>query len=326
MIKPILFTGAVILAVFISSTILPAQEGRGKGRIVGVVLDEDNNPIEGVEVHLQSTNFNFSMTTKSNAKGEWGFIGFGRDLFSFTFKKEGYLPGSAQVALVSVGKNPDQTIILKKGSPIPEIPKGAIAVSETVKADVKKADDLFNEKKYAEALPYYEAIIQQVPEAYKILGYKLANCLRELEMYPRAIEEYEKVIESLKKDDLDIKEKKIAAEAYVNIGDIYLKQEKFEEAAKNYIKSMEIVPPTDAAVAYNVAEICFSAEKIDDAVKYYKLAIELRPDFAGYHKKLGYAYLNLGEIDTAKTYFQKFLEMAPNDPEAPSIKEILSSL
>jgi len=321
--KPILFPAAVILAVFISSSILPAQEGRGKGRIVGVVLDEDNNPIEGVEVHLQSTNFDFSMTTKSNAKGEWGFLGFGRDLFTFTFRKEGYLPGSASVALSSVGKNPDQTIILKKGTPIPQ---GAIVVSEAVKADVKKADDLFNEKKYAEALSYYEAIVRQVPEAYKILGYKLANCLRELKMYPRAIEEYEKVIESLKKDDLDIKEKKIAAEAYVNIGDIYLEQKNYEEAAKNYIKSMEIVPPTDAAVAYNVAEICFSAEKIDDAVKYYKLAIELRPGFAGYYKKLGYAYLNLGEIDTAKTYFQKFLEMAPNDPEAPSIKDILSSL
>jgi tetratricopeptide (TPR) repeat protein len=321
--KQILFSVAVVLAAFIVSSILPAQEGRGKGRVIGVVLDEDNNPVEGVEIHMQATNFNFSMKTKSNAKGKWGFYGFGRDVFMFTFKKEGYLTVSARLVLSGVDKNPDQSIILKKG---PEIPKGAIVVSEAVKADLKKADALFKEKKYAEALPYYEAIVRQKPEAYKMLRYKLANCLRELKMYPQAIEEYEKVIEGLKKDDPGIKRKKIAAEAYVNIGDIYLEQKKFEEAAKNYIKSMEITPPTDAAVAYNVAEICFSAEKIADAVKYYKLAIELRPEFAGYYKKLGYAYLNLGDLDTAKTYFQKFLEMAPNDPDAPSIKDILSSL
>lgn len=321
--KQILFSAAVVLAVFICSSILPAQEGRGMGRINGVVLDEDKDPIEGVEIHLQATNFNLSMTTKSNAKGEWGFLGFGRDVFMFTFKKEGYLTTSAQLVLSGVDKNPAQQIILKKA---PEIPKGAIVVTEAVKADFKKADALFKEKKYAEALPYYEAIVRKNPEAYKMLRYKLANCLRELKMYPRAIEEYEKVITGLKKDDLDIKGKKIVAEAYVNIGDIYLKQKKFEEAAKNYIKSMEIVPPADAAVAYNVAEICFNAEKIADAVKYYKLAIELRPGFAGYYKKLGYAYLNLGDLNTAKTYFQKFLEMAPNDPDAPSIKDMLSSL
>lgn len=313
----------VVLTVFISSSIVLAQEGRGKGRISGVVLDEDNNPIEGVEVHLQSTNFDLSMTTKSNAKGEWGFLGFGRDLFIFTFKKEGYLTTSSRLVLSGVDRNPAQEIILKKA---PEVPKGAIVVTEAVKADFKKAEALFKEKKYAEALPYYEAIVQKNPEAYKMLRYKLANCLRELKMYPRAIEEYEKVIEGLKKDDSGIKGKKIAAESYVNIGDIYLKQEKFEEAASNYIKSMEIIPPTDAAVAYNVAEICFSAEKIEDAVKYYKLAIELRPEFAGYYKKLGYAYLNLGDLDTAKTYFKKFLEMAPKDPDAASIKDILSSL
>jgi tetratricopeptide (TPR) repeat protein len=320
--KQILFSVAVVLAVFIVSSILPAQEGRGKGRVIGVVLDEDNNPIEGVEIHMQATNFNFSMTTKSNAKGKWGFFGFGRDVFKFTFNKESYLTTSTGLALSGANKNPDQSIILKKG---PKIPKGAIVVSEALKADLKKANALFKEEKYTEALPYYEAIVQKKPEVYK-MRYNLANCLKELKMYPRAIEEYEKVIEGLKKDNPDIKGKKIAAEIYVNLGSIYLEQKKFDEAAKNYMTSMEIAPPTDAAVAYNVAEICFSAEKIADAVKYYKLAIELRPEFAGYYKKLGYAYLNLGDIDTAKTYFQKFLEMAPNDPDAPSIKDILSSL
>jgi hypothetical protein len=76
---------------------ITCQEGRGKGRITGVVLDEDKKPIEGVEVHLQSTNFNLSMTTKSNDKGEWGFLGFGRDVFTLTFKKEGYLPTSTRL-------------------------------------------------------------------------------------------------------------------------------------------------------------------------------------------------------------------------------------
>ena len=320
--KQIFLVMAIILSFLFFTSRLAAQEGRGKGRIVGVVLGEDGNPIEGVEVALQSTNFNFKMETISDAKGEWGFFGFGRDVFTFTFKKEGYQTLVSRLLLSGASRNEDQTITLKK---TPEIPKGAVVVSEAVKADFKKANALFKEKKFADALPLYEGIVQQQPGIYK-MRYNLANCLRELKQFSRAIEEYEKFLAGLEKENPDLKGNKMASEVYVNIGTIYLDQKKYEEAAKHYIKSMEIAPPTDAAVAYNVAEICFSAEKIEEAIKYYQLAIQLRPEFAGYYKKLGYAYLNLGDIDTAKTNFKKFLEMAPNDPDAASIKELVTSL
>jgi TolA-binding protein len=320
--REIFVSVAIILSLLLLSSLLAAQEGRGKGRIVGVILAEDGTPIEGVEVTLESTNFNFKLSTISDAKGEWGFFGFGRDVFTFTFKKEGYQTSVSRIMLSGVSRNEDQKITLKKA---PEIPKGAIVISEALNADFKKGNALFKEKKYADALSYYEGIVKEKPELYKI-RYNLANCLKELKNYPRALEEYEKFLDGLKKEKPDLTGNKLASEVYVNMGTIYLEQQKYDEAAKNYITSMEIAPPTDAAVAYNVAEICFSAEKIEDAIKYYKLAIQLRPEFAGYYKKLGYAYLNQGDLDTAKSNFRKFLEMAPTDPDAAAIKELVTSL
>lgn len=320
--KQMIWAAAVLFFIFTLSSTHLAQEGRGNGRITGVVLDENNNPLQGVEILLESTTYNFKLETKSDKSGKWGFLGFSRGPFKFTFAKESYLTVNATLMLSGVNKNPDQRIIMKKGEPIP---KGKIKASETVKADFKKANTLFAEKKYAEAAPYFEAIIEKNPKFYK-MHINLANCMMELKEYTRAIEEYNKFLEGLKGENPDLKGNKKASEVYANIGSAYMSQDKFDEAVENYKKSIEITPPTDAAVAYNLAEIFFSANNVDEAIKYYKLAAKLRPDFAGYYKKLGYAYLNKGDISSAKTYFLKFIEMDPDDPETPTIKEMLNAL
>ena len=42
--------------------------------------------------------------------------------------------------------------------------------------------------------------------------------------------------------------------------------------------------------------------------------------------RLGYAYLNQGQYDAALSSMKKFLELAPDDPQVPTIKNFLPEL
>ena len=69
----------------------------------------------------------------------------------------------------------------------------------------------------------------------------------------------------------------------------------------DFEKSIDI-DPSNHALSYNVAEILFNSNKIDEAIHYYELAAKIKPDWPKSYLKLGYCYLNKGEMETAIDY------------------------
>ena len=69
----------VILCVLIlfSVTNLYAQQGRGRGRIKGTVVDESGVPMEGVKIVAQHLKYNTLFEGKSDEKGNWAIAGLG---------------------------------------------------------------------------------------------------------------------------------------------------------------------------------------------------------------------------------------------------------
>ena len=52
------------------------------------------------------------------------------------------------------------------------------------------------------------------------------------------------------------------------------------------------------------------------ALKHLLRLVELRPDFGGGYNSLGYTYMELGEMDKAKAAFEKYIALAPAEPNA----------
>ncbi|MCB9351384.1 MAG: tetratricopeptide repeat protein [Lewinellaceae bacterium] len=52
------------------------------------------------------------------------------------------------------------------------------------------------------------------------------------------------------------------------------------------------------------------------AVKHLLRLLELRPEYGGGYNTLGYNYMALQEMDKAKAAFEKYIELAPNEPNA----------
>lgn len=326
---------------------LSAQEGRGNGRVGGTVKDAMGNPIPGAKISLKiltgvssgarkmlgdslSTSFEsegktiekieggYQMNILSDKKGQWGIFGFATGEFLLMAEKDGYEPMGKIVNLSQMKRNPLIHIVLQKsGTPeLKESPSGT---------GLKMGNALYNEGKYSEALPYFQESISKKPDQFEI-GINLGNCYMALKKYEEAIKTFMDVISGYQKNNPELKGNDKAATVYASIGEAYNILEKYDLALTYYKKSMEIVPPTDAAVAYNTAEILFFNSKIDEAIEYYSLAAKLKPETAIYYAKLGYAYLRKSDTLNALSSFEKFAQLAPNDPQIPTINDMIKEL
>lgn len=304
--------------LLISSSLL-AQEGRGIGRLGGVVLDPEGKPIEGAQVTLIfSQNENMKLEAITNKKGEWSFIGLGTGNWTLKVVAKGFLPAEKTVYVSQLSVNPKVTVKLEKG-----LMEGVNLIQDEASFTwLEKGNQLLNEGKYAEAVAAYEQFLERNPQAYQV-KISLANGYLNLKDYDRALEIYNQVIDQAKNDPVMGRE--MTAKALAGIGNCYLNQDKIAEAQKFLEQSLETYPD-DEILAYNVGEIYFFNQKYDEAIRYFELAAKIKPSWPDAYLKLGYVYLNKGEMAMASQNFEKFLSLEPESERALIVKEILKTI
>jgi tetratricopeptide (TPR) repeat protein len=296
-----------------------SQAGRGKARINGVVVDENSKPISSAKIVIflaQTEENKQEMTT--DKKGEWAFIGLSGGRWRITVKAEGYLPSYKDVNVSQLELNPKITIKMIKAAP-----PGQMQVGDEASLNLlDQANQLFAEKKFDEALASFQQLLGKNPTIYQI-HFSIGDCYREKGDYDKALEEYNKVLEGAQKDEL--KGKEMTAKALASVGECHLRKGDLENAQKFFKQSIEISPDNEF-LAYNIGEINFSNQNIDEAIYYFELATRIKPSWGIPYLKLGYSYLNKGDFEKAKLNLKKFLEIDPNSPEAPNVKNMIDYL
>lgn len=314
----------LLVIIFISLSIAnsaSAQEGRGKGRIQGIVKDETDLPIENAEIKVTGLTYkDTSFEATSDEKGKWDILGLGTGVWRVMVEAKGYNPAYQDINVKQLERNPEVNFTLKKikQSEMPTIE------DESSISLVEQAQQSFAEKKYEDAISLYDKFLEKNPKAYQV-HFNIGNCYKEKGELDKATEEYHKVLEGAKEEKEDLSGNEIAAKALAAIGECYLKKEDYENAQKYFKNSIEIYPK-DEALAYNVAEIYFSNNKIDEAIQYFELSKQIKPDWGKPYLKLGYAYLNKGDYEKAKESLKRFLEIEPESPEASTAKNIIEYL
>jgi Flp pilus assembly protein TadD len=320
--KQNLGAAAVVLLIMFAFTLVGwAQEGRGRGRLSGEVQDEDKNPLEGVKITLDYLSYDYELTYVSDEKGDWAFVGLGMGVVKITAEKDGFLSTGIQLSVSSVNRNPKQLIIMKR---VKDIKPGTAEGGDISRDTFVKATALYKESKYEAALALFQDFRKQQPHLYQI-AINIGSCCLELGRFEEAIKEFQAVADKITAENPEVKGNKELARLYASIADTYMRQDKLKEAEEYFKKSIEI-DSSDHALAYNVAEILFAGGKTDDAIIYYKLAIQIKPDWPKSYAQLGYAYLNKGDTKSAVENLKKFVELAPDSPETPGVKDIIKSL
>ena len=89
-------TFAVVVGLMIGGAAIAATgQIQGTGFVQGRVVDEADAPVADVAVTVTHAD-GATLTSKSDAKGEWKVIGLGRGQWELTFEKKGYTPAKAK--------------------------------------------------------------------------------------------------------------------------------------------------------------------------------------------------------------------------------------
>jgi Flp pilus assembly protein TadD len=108
-------------------------------------------------------------------------------------------------------------------------------------------------------------------------------------------------------------------EAYRRLGQEDKALEVFEELAATDPEGL-------AEALYEQGRNAFQAGDTAQAVQALEQAVQANPDHARAHYMLGLAYANSDQKAKAKEHLQKFVELAPDDPEASAAKEMIAYL
>jgi tetratricopeptide (TPR) repeat protein len=299
----------LVLAAGFSAPLALAQT---TGTVKGTCKDSEGKPIPQAEVQWTGTESGHTYTLKTNSKGEYFSLGIVPGKYNVKLSKDGKelfhltnVPVGLDEAVLDFDLKKEQVKAAEGQGMTPEQAKAraeaaAKAASET--KTVGTLNDKLNAAKAASDAGDFETAITTLTEANQIdstrdlIWFKLADAYR---------------MSATKQTD--------PAE----------KQKRYEMAAANYQKAIELRSASDAAqkdpennlkmAAYynNLAESYSKAHKIDDSVANYNKAAQLDPAHAAtYLFNEGAVLTNAGKVDDAIVAFDKVIAADPTKAEA----------
>ena len=188
---PIVFAATCVFAV------ASAAYGQGQGRIIGAVLDDDDDaPIPGALVRVENPAAARAFDATAGEDGRFTVFGLTSGTWTVHASAEGYTPTSATAPVMqSVGQV--VTVRLKRIPSRLEMAIGAEALAgrdpAALERDLDAADRAFNEQRWDEALAGYTAILDEIP-AFSDLLVQVGNTYRAQGDYEAALAAYDRLL------------------------------------------------------------------------------------------------------------------------------------
>ena len=299
---------------------LSAQENLGKGRVSGQVVDENGNPVEGAKIVVQSLQTQALLEGVSDKKGHFAVAGMGTGGWKVTAAKKGYTSSEIDYNVRQLTRNPPITFTLKKLAGMAAL----LADEESVKM-FDQGNALLKEDKVDEALRVFEDFLAKYPDIYQI-RLNLGSCYLKKNEWDKAAAEFTLVLEKTKAIFGDYqKDKATSVRALSGLGEVYLLTGDLAKA-QEFLKQAVDISPEDEVAAYNVGEVFFSNQQIEEAIRYFELAVKIKKDWPKPYLRLGYVFLNKGDYAKSIEYFSRFVELDPQNPEVPQVKNIIATI
>jgi tetratricopeptide (TPR) repeat protein len=103
--------------------------------------------------------------------------------------------------------------------------------------------------------------------------------------------------------------------AHNNLGNVFFRQGRMDEAMEQYEKALAIHPQYDLA-HNNLGLVFFRQGRVDEAMEHYQKALAISPDYADAHDNLGRALAQKGRVTEALEQYQKAVEIQPSHAAA----------
>lgn len=113
--------------------------------------------------------------------------------------------------------------------------------------------------------------------------------------------------------------KQVSYDAYKALGDQAKAEAMFQQLIAGDPKAM-------SSQLFNQGSEAFNAGKTQEALDLFEKSLQADPTNARAHYQLGLCYVNLDQKAKAKEHLQKFIALAPTDPEVEAAKSMLAYL
>jgi len=184
--------------------------------------------------------------------------------------------------------------------------------------------------------PTRDLIWFKLADYYRLSAAKQTDSAEKQKRLDSAIEAYQKAID-LKKaitNDKDPNATKNLAAYYNNMAEAYAKNRKIDEAIKTYELAAQTDPSAAAGYYFNMGAVLTNAGRADDANAAFDKCLAADPTRAEAYYQKGLNLLGKATLQGDKTIpvpgtveaFQKYLELAPNGPNAQNAKDMLASI
>ncbi len=315
------------------------------GRIAGTVLGKNGKPVPGAVVTLSRQDINWSKPIKVNDQGNYMQVGLEPKEFKVSVTAPGCTPINEIVKIVmgdTVTKN--YTLMTTQESADEAIrtgvgmdPNAAKAISASTAFN--SGIELYNQQKFAEALPFIEKAVNEMHEA--IGNMKEGEVRTKLEAQTATADRvYGVVLTQVGKGDPAKKDMVLKAESYLmpayqkNPKDQTLvvallevaKAKEDAAAIKTYQAALDAIIGPRPEVAYNDGVTAFNDGRFKEAKESVDKAIALDPKFPDSYWLLGVVEFSMNNTKAAKEAFKKYLEIAPTGKKAGEVREFLKEL
>lgn len=318
----------ILIYLFWASFAL-CQSGYGKGRLSGVVVDDDAKPVAGARIILQLIEMGVKsgfgrrpstikdsavFETVTNEKGVWVFTNLATGIWEIRASKAGYDSANRQVQVLQLSGNPSVKLRLNKI----EMETGSFTIAPDL---LDQANDYYFRRKFDEALIFYRQYLEKDPESFMVM-LAVGDCLREIGNIEEALRTFKAIVV---RTEANIADNEILAQALTGLGEVYFIQGDRENAVKCWKLAVD-KSDTSEIPAVNLGEIYFSEGKTEEAVHYFTLAITRAPKEAGLHYKLGLVYLNSCNYEKALASFSRVISLQPLSELAKQARKIAEDL
>jgi Tfp pilus assembly protein PilF len=287
------------------------------GTLFGQVFDDKEQPIAGVKITVTNPESpSFKQEEVTDDRGRYSiFVANSLPGYTISMAKDGYqqfsMPGvkipARQRTRRNFTLNAAAAVAVQPGeAPIEDAGGGGIVKVYNEGVIALNAGDLVTAKtKFTEA-------IEKNPEYGQAYG-GLARVLWKEESWQGALDNALKSVQ-LNPEDTEINQ--VLYAAYNSLGQ--------KDKAEEVLKKMQAENPEKAGLnMFNQAADLYNSGNVAEAKKIFEQIAAGQPNHAKTHYMLGMCYAGEDNKPKAKEHFEKFLQLAPDDPDAGTAQEML---
>ncbi len=339
-----------LLAILLLALLTPAAWAQsGTAYIHGVVKDTQGKPVAGAILHLQNKDTGRKYDNiKTDKSGEFRALGIQTGTYSLEVTKDGATIYHIDTTRLAGGENTiDLDLQKEQARQATEMsPEQKKAIEEQQKeaakikglneslAAAKAAEDAGNPQQAVQILtqasqvdPSQPLVWMRLADAERGLGKTQTDLTERKATYGRAVEDYKKAI-ALKPQGA----------FYNNMGDALAKSGDFDGAIAAYKEAANLDPANAAMYYFNEGAVLTNSGKVDLANQAFDKAIAADPSKAeAYYQKAVNLMGDPSKVTVGKDgrmtappevaqNLNKYLELAPNGPNAEAAKQLLTAL